>query len=163
MANQDIYWHYLALGLQIQQPPEPFDGTRACNVIGRRDRSKNKYISLSGQQLTLANHKGFVPSDLWLRVQDKLSQNPQISRANAGKYSWLTGLMKCSRCGYAIKINHIKSEDRLYLVCSGRSKLSTCSSTIHVDLHELEQQIANEIKSILASCPPGEVLPFVSK
>lgn len=159
MADQEVYWHFLALGLQIQQPLDAFDGSHACNVIGRRDRSRNKYNSLSGQQLTVANHEGFIPPELWLRVQDKLSQNPQISRANAGKYTWLTGLLKCAHCGYAIKVNHVKSEDKLYLICSGRSNLATCNASIHIDLHELEQQIANEIQSILASCPPEEVLP----
>lgn len=159
MADQNVYFHYLSLGLQIQQPPEVFDGIHACNVIGRRDRSKNKYNSMSGQQLTLANHEGFIPAELWLRVQDKLAQNPQISRANAGKYSWLTGLLKCACCGYAIKVNHVKSEDKLYLICSGRSNLATCNASIRVDIHELEQHVATEIKSILAACPPEEVLP----
>lgn len=158
-ADHEIYWHYQALGIQIQQPIEAFDGIHACNVIGRRDRSKNKYNSLSGQQLTVANHHGFIPSELWLRVQDKLSKTPQIPRAKAGKHSWLTGLLKCARCGYAIKINHVKSENRFYLLCSGRSNLATCSASIHIDLHELEQHVATEIKSIFVSCSPEEVFP----
>ena len=158
-ADREVYWHYLALGLQIQHPPEAFDGAHACNVIGRRERSKNKYNSLAGQQLTVANHEGFVPSDLWLRVQGKLAQNPQISRANAGKYTWLTGLLKCACCGYAVKVNHVKSEDKLYLICSGRSNLATCDTTIRVDLRELERHVAAEINSILTSCPPEQALP----
>ena len=158
-ADEEIYWHYLSKGLQIQQGIEAFDGEHACNVIGRRDRSKNKYNSLDGQMLTVANHKGFISSDLWLIVQSKLASNPQISRANAGKYSWLTGLMKCAKCNYAVKINYVKPEGKFYLICSGRSNMATCDATIHVDLRALEKYIAEQIKEILTNCPPEEVCP----
>ena len=158
-ANEDVYWYYLAKGLQIQQDIEAFDGLHACNVIGRRDRSKNKYNSLDGQMLTVANHEGLIDSKLWLQVQNKLANNPQISRANAGKYSWLTGLMKCGKCGYAIKINYVKTEDKHYLICSGRSNLSSCNASIHVNLRELEQQVASQIKTMLESSPPGDICP----
>lgn len=152
-ADEQVYWHYLSKGLQVQQGIEAFDGEHGCNVIGRRDRSRNKYNSLDGQMLTVANHKGFIPSDLWLRVQEKLAANPQISRANAGKYSWLTGLMKCAKCGYAVKINYSKPEDKFYLICSGRSNLASCDAAMHIDLRELERQIGLQLKDILESCP----------
>jgi len=158
-ADEEIYWHYLGKGLQIQQEMEAFDGQHACNVIGRRDRSRNKYNSLDGQMLTVANHQGFIPSDLWLKVQHKLEKNPQISRANAGKYSWLTGLMKCARCGYSVKVNYSKSEDKFYLICSGRSNFSKCDASIHLNLRELENQVGTRIKEVLDSCPPEEACP----
>ena len=157
-ANADVYWHYLALGLQIKQGIETFDGIHGCNVIGRRDRSKNKYHDLAGQLLTVANHEGFIDAAVWLHVQEKLSKNPQISRANAGKHSWLTGLIKCGTCGYAIKINYSKPEDKHYLICSGRSNLSCCEASIQVDLRKLEQHIAKQIEAMLADSPPHDVL-----
>lgn len=158
-ADEDVYLYYMAMGLQIQHEPEAFDGVHACNVIGRRDRSCNKYNALAEQQLTVANHEGFINSGLWLRVQDKLSKNAQISRSNAGKYSWLTGLMKCGKCGYAVKINYSKQEDRLYLICSGRSNLSSCDASIHIDLRELEKRVAVKLKELLDSCPPEDICP----
>ena len=51
--------------------------SHACNVIGRRDRSKNKYNELAAQMLTVANHEGLIDSALWLKVQDKLASQPQ--------------------------------------------------------------------------------------
>ena len=109
--------------------------------------------------LTVSNHEGFIDADLWLRVQDKLSNNKQFSRANAGKYSWLTGLMKCEKCGYALKINYIKSEDKFYLICSGKSNFSICDCRISVDLRELESYIADEIDKMLKEAPPEEIIP----
>lgn len=158
-ADEEVYWYFLAKGLQMEQGMEAFDGVHACNVIGRRDRSKNKYNALSGQMLTVANHMGFVESALWLQVQDKLSKNPQISRANAGKYSWLTGLMKCEKCGYAIKINYNKSENKFYLICSGRSNFATCDASNQIDLRELERYIGKQIAEILKAAPPQDNVP----
>lgn len=158
-ADEQIYWYYLSKGLQIQQGVEAFDGEHACNVIGRRDRIRNKYNSLDSQMLTVANHKGMISSDLWLRVQEKLAANPQISRTNAGKYSWLTGLMKCGKCGYAVKINYSRAEDKLYLICSGRSNRANCDAGIHFELRELERQIGLQMKEVLANCPDEASCP----
>ena len=158
-ANEDVYFHYLAKGMQIQQEVDAFDGIHGCNIVCRRDRTKNKYNSLQDQMLTVSNHEGFIEADLWLKVQDKLSNNKQFSRAKAGKYSWLTGLMKCEKCGYSLKINYIKSEDRFYLICSGKSNFSVCDCRISVDLRELENYIADEIDKMLKEAPPDEIIP----
>lgn len=153
-ATEDVYWFYLSQGLQTELPPTAFDGVHAVNVIGRRDRSANKYNSLSGQMLTVANHNGFIPASLWLQVQDKLALNRQVPRANAGKYSWLTGLMKCGKCGYAVKINYAKAEDKFHLICSGRSNLTQCDASIRIDLRELESYVAARLKEAFDSAPP---------
>lgn len=158
-ADEDIYLHYLATGIQAEQTADAFDGIHACNVIGRRDRGKGKYNNVEAQRVTVANHCGIIESSLWLRVQEKLSSNKQISRANAGKYSWLTGLMKCGRCGYSIKINHIKKDSRFSLLCSGKSNFSACDASIGIDLRELEDYIAGQISDVLSESPPPEIIP----
>lgn len=162
-ADSDIFWFYLAKGLQIQQDIEAFDGVHACNVIGRRDRTKNKYNSLENQMLSVSNHEGFIDSALWLKVQEKLEKNPQISRANAGKYSWMTGLMKCEKCGYSIKINYLKKEDKFNLICSGRSNYSICDASVNINLRELENYIATQINEILKASPPIEAIPIANE
>lgn len=154
-ATEDVYWWYLAKGMVIEQPPEAFDGIHGCNIIGRRDRSRSKYQDLKNQKLSVAAHEGIISCDLWLRCQEKLEQNAQLCRTNAGKYSWLTGLMKCKTCGYSIKINFIDS--KFYLVCSGRSNIGVCTESIHIDLRELESSVAAQLKDMLQQCPPEEV------
>ena len=157
-ADSDIYFHYLALKMQIEQPPEAFNGIYACNIIGRRDRTKNRYNDLENQLLTISNHEGIIDSALWLKAQAKLSSNKQLSKSNAGKYSWLTGLLKCAKCGYALKINYIKSENKFYLICSGKSNLSICKNRISVDLRELEHYISDEIDRMFDESPPEETI-----
>lgn len=158
-ATEDVYWWYLAKGLRCGQPVEAFDGTHACNVIGRRDRSKGMYNDPDRQQLSLSNHRGFVPPELWLACQEKLDRNTRIARGTSGKHSWLTGLLKCASCGYAVKINHERGADRCYLICSNRTNMGVCGQTIRIDLRELEDGIARQIRSALMDCPAEEVYP----
>ena len=158
-ATPEVFWYYLTKGLKTELPVDAYDGIHACNVIGRRDRSKNKYNALEDQLLTVSNHFGFIDADLWLRVQDKLQNNTQISRANAGKYTWLTGLLKCDKCGYALKINHSKADNKLHLLCSARSNFASCDCTVEVDVRELEGYVESQISEMLKSSPPTEIIP----
>lgn len=158
-ATQEVYWWYLAKGLQPKQEPEAFDGTHACNVIGRRDRSRGKYQDLEQQHFSLSNHQGFIPAELWLKCQVKLEQSAQISSGTTARHSWLTGLLKCKSCGYAIKIVRDSRSGKLYLSCSGRSNMGICDQSIRVDIRELEAAVAQELRRLLAQCPPEELCP----
>ena len=147
-ADEDVYWHYLAQGLTAQQGPEAFDGVHACAVLGRR--------SGGGSTVSVSNHEGLVDAPLWLAVQEKLRQNRQLGRSSAGAHSWLTGLLKCAGCGYAVRISRDGRSGRFYLSCSGRSNRAVCSRTIPLDLRALEDAVADEITALLAQCPPDE-------
>lgn len=152
-ANADIYWYFVSKGVKTGQSFKEFDGLCACNITGRRSRDKNKYNEPCKQTLSLSNHMGIIEPEIWLKVQKKLDNNRQISRANAGKYSFLTGLMKCAVCGYAIKVNNLKKDNVLKLVCSGKSNLSACNADIEVNLRELEGYISDEIEKALKTLP----------
>ena len=154
-ADESVYWFLTSKGLRPIQPVEAFDGIHGCNVIGRRDRARGVYQEPGQQQFSLTNHSGFIPSDLWLACQKKLAENKQISAGAQGKNSWLTGRLKCGCCGYAVKVN--RDGGRRYFICSGRSNLSVCRQTIRVDPDELEQAIAQQLRTLLDSCPPEAV------
>lgn len=158
-ATEEVYWWYLSKGLQPKQEPAAFDGTHACNVIGKRDRSKGKYQDLDQQHFSLSNHQGFIPADLWLKCQVKLEQSKQICTNTTARHSWLTGLLKCGNCGYAVKIVRDGQRGKLYLCCSGRSNMGICSQSIRVDIRELEAAISKELCRILEECPPEEIYP----
>ncbi len=155
MADEDVYLYFAGKGLQITNPPGEFDGLHSCIIIGRRDRSAGKYQAAKDQQLALANHCGIIPAPLWLSCQHKLDQNRQIGSSGRGKHTWLSGLMKCSSCGYSVKV--IKDRERYYLVCSGRSNLGLCDCSIQADLKELEASITAELEKLLERCPDVDV------
>lgn len=151
MADADVFLYYTAKGLQMSNPMEDFDGLHAAMLIGKRDRSAGKYQDVKEQHLSLANHYGLIPADLWLRCQYKLDQNRQIGRSGKGQHTWLSGLMKCASCGYSVKV--LKDGEKYYLICSGRSNLKVCHQSIRIDLRTLEENVAGELERLLVQCP----------
>lgn len=155
LADEDIYWHYKSKGLEISQPLEAFKGLFACNLVGKRKSSTGEYTDASMQRLSLGNHVGCISSEIFLKCQYKLENNKQLDRSMVGKHTWLTGLLKCKTCGYAVKVN--KQGDDFFLVCSGRSNLKLCDESYHIDLRALEKAVSKEIDAMAAQCPEQEM------
>ena len=154
-ADPEVYRHYLSQGVTIPQPPEAFDGYHACTLIGRRNRSQSR--DRERPLLAVAGHPGIIESALWLEVQEKLAANRQLDRTGVGTYSWLTGLLKCGKCGYALKIN--RSGGRLSLLCSGRSNLGCCDASLPLRPEEVEAAVGKALREMLAQCPPEVLIP----
>lgn len=155
MADEDVYLYYKGKGMIFANPLEDFDGLHAGMVVGKRDRTANKYNDLKDQHFSLANHFGLISSDLWLHCQYKLDGNRQLGQSGKGKHTWLSGLMKCADCGYSIKVN--RSKDKYYLTCSGRSNLGVCEQSIRVELPTLEASVAQELEKLLDQCPDVDI------
>ena len=157
LSDEDVFWYYKSKGLEITQSLEAFKGLFACNLVGKRKASTGEYTDASKQKLSLANHVGCISSELFLKCQYKIENNRQLDRSMVGKYTWLTGLLKCKSCGYAVKVN--KQGDNLFLVCSGRSNLKVCDESLHIDIQELEKSVAQSIEAMAALCPSQELAP----
>lgn len=154
MADEEICLYYKAKGVRVANALEEFDGLHAGMIIGKRDRSAGKYQNLKEQHFSLANHFGIIPSGLWLQCQYKLEKNHQLGGSGRGKHTWLSGLLKCAHCGYSVKVN--RNGQKYYLVCSGRSNLGICDSSIRANLQELEDSVAAELEKLLEQCPDVE-------
>ena len=72
-ADMDIYEYFKAQGVKIESPPEMFTGDNSCYLYQGRE----------GEEpiLVIAPHQGRIPSQLWLTVQRKLSQNTSVDVA----------------------------------------------------------------------------------
>lgn len=151
MADEDVYLYYQGKGLQFGNGLDDFDGCHAGMIVGKRDKNVGKYRDLAGQHFSLATHAGVIPSELWLRCQYKLDANRQLGGNGRGKHTWLSGLLKCGKCGYSVKV--MKDGDKYYLVCSGRSNLGVCDQSIRVELPTLEREVQRELERLLEECP----------
>ena len=69
----------------------------------------------------------------------------------------MTGLLKCAKCGYSVKV--LKDKSHRYLLCSGRYNLSHCDATIRINLDELELAVAQQIDTLLKECPAEKAIP----
>ena len=97
--------------------------------------------------ISIGNHEGIVDSTTFLYVQDKLAKNVQIKNTGKGKHSWLTGLVKCGKCGYAMTINswHTKKGVKRVFACTGHRMYQTCDIVFSHDVQEVESAVANRM------------------
>ena len=161
-ADAQVRLYYASLGVKVVSEESAFDGRHGLLLYGRRKANDRKYTDVKDHHLAVLNSPGVVSSDLFLRCQDKLSHNAQIGNAGKGTHSWLSGMMKCAKCGYSITVQQRKNGLRR-MICSGRYNLSKCDADIRADLTELENAVAVEIERLLAECPPSEPVEPIRK
>lgn len=155
-ADVDVYSYFASLGCIIESDITQFNGINGLNIYGKRDRSANKYNNLKDHHVTVGIHNGVIPSYMWLNCQYKLSKNTQIKNSGKGKHTWLTGLVKCGKCGHAFVVRLYK--DKKYFNCSGRA-IGICSgevTTHYVD--EIESLVSAKLKEHLNELPKNNVV-----
>ena len=160
MADEQVRLYFLGKGVNVVSPPQAFDGVHGISLVGKRKASDRKYTDIKDHTASVMNHTGLVPADLWLRCQSKLDRNRQLGNSGKGTYTWLTGLLKCAKCGYSLKVT--ADGKHRWLACSGRYNVSKCDASIHVKLTELEEIASKEIVRMMAECP-GEAPEVVER
>ena len=121
MADIDVYRYFKEKGCRIPTPAEDFTGERGCFLYGKRTSNERKYTNVKDHVLTIGLHEGVVSSAVWLDVQRKLDGNTQLKKGRQGTRSWLTGIIKCGKCGYALRVIN---KDFFY--CSGKANKKVC-------------------------------------
>lgn len=138
-CNQDIYRYYQCKNYIMQNDIEQFNGKYGGMIIKRRSNETKYFL--------LACHTGFVPPELFLKCQYKLENNKQLKNSGKGKYTFLSGLLKCGVCGYSLKV--ISSKGKRYFVCTGRTNHYIKHSNQYISLDKLEQAFQQELYSII--------------
>lgn len=157
MADEQVRLYLMAKGVQVTSEASDFDGVHGVLLVGKRNANDRKYTDMRNHSVSVLNSVGIIPAELWLRCQEKLDRNCQVGNAGKGTHTWLSGLLKCAKCGYSIKV--ITSKGHRYLGCSGRFNMSHCDATIRVDLTELEGAAQLGIEKLLQECPVEDVEP----
>lgn len=150
-ANADIYHYYARKGCIMDNDVDDYTGEYACYLWGKRRANDRKYNNLQDHHVSLCLHKGFIDAGLFLQCQYKLDHNTQISNSGRGKYTWLSGLIKCFFCGRAMTVKHYKhgSTEKFYLSCSGGSSgICDCQPRSH-DLKMVEQSVKERLFQLI--------------
>lgn len=143
-ANADVYLYYKNRGSVISNDVTEFLGTNGCYLYGKRDRNAAKYTSVKDHVLSLALHEGIIDSDLWLTCQYRLDENRQIGNSGKGKYTWLSGLTKCGKCGYAMTV--VTNRGKRYFSCRGKTNLHKCDGqSVPIHVEDIERSVEKEL------------------
>ena len=141
-ADMEVYRYFKEKGARISNPAEDFTGEHGCFLYGKRESNERKYTDVHDHVLSIGLHDGVISSELWLDVQRKLDGNTQLKKGRSGTYSWLTGLLKCGRCGYAMRV--VSGE---YFYCSGKANHHICEGISgKPKIEAAEQAVYAELK-----------------
>ncbi len=121
-ANADVYLYYKNRGATIINDVNDYNGENGCYLYAKREGvTTMKFTDVSKSFVTLALHKGIIEADTWLRCQYKADKNQVLKNSGKGTHTWLSGLLKCGYCGYAVTaVNGYKN--LLYINCGGRRR-----------------------------------------
>ena len=135
-ADMDIYEYFKAQGVKIESPPEMFTGDNSCYLYQGRE----------GEEpiLVIAPHQGRIPSQLWLTVQRKLSQNTTFQNGRKCHNTWLAGKIKCGRCGYALTALRAQN-GVVYLRCKQRADNGSCEGAGTLTAQSMEAFVYGEM------------------
>lgn len=160
-ADAAVFRYLQAKGATMNDPIEAYEGMRGCycyaplaTAPGGKKPTRNKFSDMSHSFITLAPHEGFIDADLWLEVQYKLDRNKALKNSGAGTHSWLSGLMKCKHCGYAITVvNKPSNMHGHYINCGGHKRGNAiCPGRSRViTLEDIESAVERELLAFLAS------------
>ncbi|MBD5482828.1 MAG: recombinase family protein [Lachnospiraceae bacterium] len=138
-ADIDVYRFFQNQGTQIANPASDFTGQNACYLYQGIGSGGGKRSDLSGKELVLAPHSGFIPSKLWLACRERCLNNRQSAKTCKPKNSWLSGKLKCGNCGYALTVRRAKTKWGRYFVCSRSGEHGSCKGagcTVYADALE---------------------------
>ncbi len=153
-ADIDIYKFFQSQGANIYNQASDFTGYNACYLYKGTVSTSRKQNDLSGKELVLAPHKGFIQSDIWLACRIRCLNNRQSTKTCKPKNSWLSGKVKCGNCGYALVIRKSNTKWGRYFVCSQPGNHGSCNGTgctVYADV--LEEFMNDAIKEKLLSFP----------
>jgi DNA invertase Pin-like site-specific DNA recombinase len=136
-ADLDVYEFFKSQGAVVENGAEDFTGLNGCYLYQGRGVAEGKCSSLKGQHLVVAPHEGIIPSAVWLRCRRKLMNNVNFNQTGRkAKNTWLSGKIKCGRCGHALI--HAAANGYAYLRCHKRLENKSCSGCGTIREREME-------------------------
>ena len=149
-ADADVFQYLKNKGAEMVDDISEYDGTRGCFIYGKRnEKTACKFTDLKGDYAKLWLHEGLIPANQWLRVQYKLDSNQQVRNSGKGTNSWLSGIIKCGYCGFALAVVNGQSNGKRYVNCGGRKKNICNERKGKTTFDEIEKAVEKDLLSYM--------------
>lgn len=148
-ADEQLYRYYKLKKIHFLNEESEWDGSHSAHLVGKRSNyNYRKYTSLEEQSIYLTNIEGVIDSRTFLRVLERLEQNEQIKSNNVmSNMKEFQGLLKCAKCGYAIKMY-----SKPYISCYGARTLHACDAEYHdLNFDKLRVDLGKQVQIFLDS------------
>lgn len=148
-ADAEVYAFFKGQGTAIVNPAADFTGENGCYLFRGEAKGKSQ---LAGKELVLAPHAGIISGTLWLRCRRRCLENRRAAQTCKAKNSWLSGKVKCKKCGYALTVAQSATRWKRYFVCSRCARgCPGTGGTVYAEV--LEEYLARAIGEKLAEIP----------
>jgi site-specific DNA recombinase len=131
-------------------------------LIYNKKNSKSKHRNVSEWVAAVSRHKGIIPADKWLHIQNTLDKNSKKDNIRQGtsKKSLLSGILKCATCGSPMRITYGRhkkdgSERIYYYTCTmkAHSGKTRCDNPNvrgdHLEQHVIDQLLETNVEVII--------------
>ena len=120
----------------------------AANIIRKRISETRENRPKYEHQIYITNVKGIIDSRIYIAIQEKLAVNKQLKKLKTlGQLQELTGLLKCSNCGLAIKMYNAPR-----LSCYGNVSLHKCTMKINPQNELTTAQAFDDLRIKIGMC-----------
>ena len=150
-ADKRLYDYYNLQKVEFLNDLSEFNGTKALQIINKTDQSNKKTVFNDPSKWIayLTNWQGVIDSRTFITIQERLSNNKSYTSSNkpTNKMCELSGMIKCAKCGYAVKMKGKYGT----LSCVGRSEYKGyCNASFRgIKLADLQKQVAFEMQDYL--------------
>ena len=157
IADEDAYKFFMQNGSDLFSEKDAFDNKHGIMAYNRTDQKKGratKYLPASEWVVSVGEHPGLIPGNVWVKIQESLERNKSKSfRKPRSNEALLTGLLFCS-CGERMypKMSKRKTADGkgIYTyVCKmkERSQKSICAGK-NAGGNTLDTAVARQIQML---------------
>ncbi len=146
VADERLFSYYKEQRLNFINERKCWTGQTSAAVVGKMQGGRCR--KQSERSIYLTNFPGVVDSSTFILVQERLSKNASFGRANPvnTKLGELSGLLKCAKCGYAIKVKTRYPT----LICDGRCRLHVCDASFRgIRLEDIRAQVRDYCQTFL--------------
>ena len=157
IADKRLYDYYISNDYNVFASESDFNGVNgvmAYNKTMQKKNKSNKQRDVSDWIIAVGAHKGIIPSEKWIAVQNLLSQNASKSyRKVKNTNSLLSGLLRCANCGSYMrpKYGRVKKngEKAFYYICElkEKSKKQKCDIQ-NANGNNLDKMLIDELKKM---------------
>jgi len=144
-ADLEMYEFFKTQGAAVVNDAADFAGTNGCYLYQGRDVEESKYSTFKDHILVLAPHEGLVSSETWLACRKKLMNNSAFGGGRKPKNTWLSGKIKCGRCGAALMLVN-NTMGGAYFRCRRRADNKNCAGCGKLRAREVEDFIFDEMR-----------------
>ncbi|WP_129597703.1 recombinase family protein [Anaerophilus nitritogenes] len=156
-ADKDLYDYFISNDFEVYSNKSDFDGKNGIMAYNKTFQQKHKSNTLKSTSewiISIGTHLGVIPSNIWIRVQELISQNKSKSfRKVKNTQALLSGILICKNCGSFMrpKMGRIKKngEKAYYYICEQKekSKRQNCNMN-NVNGNEIDQLVIESIQDL---------------